>query len=244
MLAPVLATHRAIATPPRRTTSRSQAATIKKGPYAALTRDGIGGLLGVLGAHIFWDWAKQVEQSVLSPTQEAGGIELLIISADDQVLLGPPGLQGTLLEPSLTAKATHATQPSGSVREWPDGRSDLSTAVVAPGEGNFHGLGWTVVAREPLAQTTQSARDVVLIALAAGACLSLLIGSFTWLLLRLGEEFSWRRSCTPGSAATVTSRFKSPPRRHSRFRRVAAAATARSTAARIPLRDVTEACRL
>ncbi|TPG41844.1 hypothetical protein EAH89_28645 [Roseomonas nepalensis] len=146
--------------------------------------DADGGLLGVLGAHIFWDWAKQVEQSVLSSSQEASGIELLIISVDDQVLLGPPGLQGTLLEPSLTAKVTHATQPSGSVREWPDGRFYLSTAVVAPGEGNFHGVGWTVVARQPLAHTTQNTRDVVLIALAAGACLFLLIGGVTWLLLR------------------------------------------------------------
>ncbi|TPG46447.1 hypothetical protein EAH89_24875 [Roseomonas nepalensis] len=53
-------------------------------------RDADGGLLGMLGAHIFWDWAKQVEQSVLSPSQEAGGVELLIVSADDQVLRTRP----------------------------------------------------------------------------------------------------------------------------------------------------------
>lgn len=146
--------------------------------------DADGGLMGVLGAHIYWEWAKQVEQSVVSPSQETRATELLIVSVDGQVLLGPRDLQGTLLEPSLTAKATHAARPTGSVREWPDGGIYLSTAVVAPGEGKFHGLGWTVVARQPLTKATQSTRDIVLIALAAGACLSLLIGSFTWLLLR------------------------------------------------------------
>ena len=146
--------------------------------------DADNGLAGVLGAHIYWDWAKQVEQAVLSPYQEAHRIELLIVSMDDQVLLGPRDLQGALLEPSLTTKARGPVQPAGIVQRWPDGQVYLSIAIEVPVGGSLHSLGWTVVARQPLTQTTQSTTDVLLIAVVASACLSLLIGSFTWLLLR------------------------------------------------------------
>ena len=145
---------------------------------------------GVLGAHIYWDWARQVGRSVLGPYQETPGLEILILSEDRQVLLGPHGLQGTLLETPLladtagAARAGEAPDPAASVQEWPNGQLYLSAAVEAPGEGSFHGLGWTVVAREPLANEARIAWDVFLTALAVGACFSMVLGGFTSLLVR------------------------------------------------------------
>lgn len=149
-----------------------------------------GRVTAVLGAHIYWDWARQVGQSVLGPHQEAFGPELLVISADKQVLLGPRSLQGTVLEVPLAATPVSAAltgdghHSAGSVQKWPDGQLYLSTTVEVPGGGSFRSLGWAVVARQSLAHSGQFAHHVFLSVLAVGGSLAVVSGVITWLLVR------------------------------------------------------------
>ncbi|WP_156964115.1 cache domain-containing protein [Muricoccus aerilatus] len=152
--------------------------------------DARGQVTSVLGAHIYWNWATQVASAVVSPTRQASGLELLIASKDGQVLLGPRGLQGTLLRASLTDGTAGAAQFGGalhggaSAQDWPDGQVYLSTAVEFPMEGSLRDLGWMMLARQPLTRSVPIAWDVFRMAFAIGACLSIAAGAATWLLVR------------------------------------------------------------
>lgn len=53
-----------------------------------------GAARGVLGAHLSWGWAQNIRRSIMEPVDAARKLDALILSADNTVLLGPPGLQG------------------------------------------------------------------------------------------------------------------------------------------------------
>ena len=103
---------------------------------------------GVLGAHLSWQWARDVERSVMAGIAARRQVEALIVDADGNVLLGPAGVTGQRLTlPSL--KAAHAQRRGGYVVEtWPDGRSYLVGYQLGHGYGEYPGLGWTVLVRQ------------------------------------------------------------------------------------------------
>jgi len=113
-------------------------------PY--LDRD--GKTIGVLGAHLSWQWARAVERSVMAPLAARGGpVEALIVSSAGVVLLGPKALQGQTLDlPSFQAAQR---QDAGFVVErWPDGHSWLVGYARSKGFDSYPGLGWTVLVRQ------------------------------------------------------------------------------------------------
>ena len=104
-----------------------------------LARD--GRLNGVLGAHVSWDWAKEVRASVLAESGFAKGVELLVYSKDGALLLGPDG-----------GKAPAKIEISGSgvdLKSLEDGF--IVRASRSQGYRTYDGLGWWVVARQPVA---------------------------------------------------------------------------------------------
>lgn len=100
-----------------------------------------GRLNGVLGAHVSWDWAKEVRASVLAESGFAKGVELLVYSKDGALLLGPDG-----------GKAPAKIEIFGSgVDLKPLEEGFIVRASRSQGYRTYDGLGWWVVARQPVA---------------------------------------------------------------------------------------------
>ncbi|WP_082505139.1 ATP-binding protein [Aureimonas sp. Leaf324] len=88
-----------------------------------------GRFIGVLAAHLSWDWVDEVRRAVLSTISDLDASELLVISHDGKILLGPRSELGSVFDPGQQGFVT----------------------VTAPtaGMAQFKGLGWSVVARQP-----------------------------------------------------------------------------------------------
>ena len=103
---------------------------------------------GVLGAHLSWQWARDVERSVMAGIAARRQVEALIVDAQGNVLLGPPDVAGKRLTlPSLNAAAGQR-QGGYVVEKWPDGASYLVGFTRGHGYGEYPGLGWTVLVRQ------------------------------------------------------------------------------------------------
>lgn len=105
------------------------------------------GATGVLGAHLSWEWVKEVRRAIVEAVPLRREVDALILSMGNSVLLGPPELQGVTLNlPSLN---TNAEGNNGSSLErWPDGQQYLVGFSAAKGYGDYPGLGWKVLVRE------------------------------------------------------------------------------------------------
>lgn len=128
-----------------------------------------GRFSGVLGAHLSWDWARDIERTLLKPMQQLRDAEMFVVGADRRALLAPPGSQTRLMPHALN----NVTDPKGySVIRWNDGKEYVTGHARSKGIGDFKGLGWMVVVRQPLgaanAYATSMRYTLWLIGLAAG----------------------------------------------------------------------------
>jgi PAS domain S-box-containing protein len=103
---------------------------------------------GVLAAHLSWQWARDVERSIIAPIAARRRVEALIVSAAGVVLLGPPELQGMHLAPASLRYAQQVNRSGYLVEQWPDGKSYLVGASRSTGYAQYPGLGWTVLVRQ------------------------------------------------------------------------------------------------
>ncbi|HEY1227952.1 MAG TPA: PAS domain-containing protein, partial [Ramlibacter sp.] len=134
--------------------------------------DAAGRAQGVLGVHLSWQWARDVERSVIAPIETRRQVEALIVDAKGTVLLGPPGWQGTRL-PLAGLKAAQAQKEGGYLEEqWPDGRSWLVGFARGHGYGEYPGLGWTVLVRQNVDNAYAPVRRLRDFGLAAGVLLA------------------------------------------------------------------------
>jgi diguanylate cyclase (GGDEF)-like protein/PAS domain S-box-containing protein len=112
---------------------------------SAPVTDAQGQWQGVLGAHLSWQWARQVEASLLDQT--SGHKEVFILSEAGVVLMGPPELQDQTLDLESLRQA-QAQQSGYRVETWPDGKTYLTGFVRSQGYGSYPGLGWIILVRE------------------------------------------------------------------------------------------------
>lgn len=146
---------------------------------AAPVRDAAGTVVGVLATHSPPTWASHIEESLRPSLQaELPGAEVLILSRDDDVLLGPAS--GRDAHRSLRT----ASNGPEEVRRMsgPDGRTYIARLQPTRGYRDYPGLGWSVVVRQDedtaLAPVEAARRD----ALARGLPLSLLASALAFLL--------------------------------------------------------------
>ncbi|HEX8480179.1 MAG TPA: diguanylate cyclase [Telluria sp.] len=142
-----------------------------------------GKMLGVLGTHLSWQWAADVQRSVLRPLAERKAVDTLILSKGGAVLLGPPEYADKVLRPESFELARLGM--NGTVIEtWPDGKRYLVGYSKSGGHQSYPGLEWTVLVRQPLDEAFEpvdALRDKILWGgIAAAAFVSLLV----WLLSR------------------------------------------------------------
>nr|WP_244535016.1 sensor histidine kinase [Methylobacterium sp. UNC300MFChir4.1] len=154
---------------------------------AAPVRAPNGRVLGVLAAHLDWTWARDMARIL-----EAGlrghrqGAEILILSRDGTVLLGPPALQGAPLPRSVLAGG-RPLDPEGTSRvgPWPDGAAYLSARASTAGHRDYPGLGWQVVVRQTADRALTSVAALRGGILAAGSAVALAAALLAWLLAGL-----------------------------------------------------------
>lgn len=138
--------------------------------FALPVRGPGGELRGIFGAHLSWQWARQIKTELVDQAMQAHGAEALVLARDGTVLLGPPGTEGKPLAQDETGQY-------------------FVERVATRGYDAYPGLGWVVLMRKPvdvaMADYYELRRRIGLVALA---------------LLVLGVPLSWllaRRMAAP-----------------------------------------------
>jgi PAS domain S-box-containing protein len=171
--------------------------------------DDAGQPQGVLGVHLSWQWARDVERSVIAPIAARRQVEALIVDAKGTVLLGPPGWQGSKLD-LASLKAAQAHKEGGYlVEKWADGQSWLVGYARGRGHADYPGLGWTVLVRQNLDDAYAPVRRLSEYGLAAGvllAALCSLAGVFVARrITRPLDELAWSaQRIREGEPVTIT----------------------------------------
>jgi PAS domain S-box-containing protein len=138
-------------------------------PY--LGRD--GKTAGVVGAHLSWAWARDVQQSIIAPLEASRKVEAMIVDARGKVLLGPPSLLGQRLPAAAMNKLANDSR-GFEQQVWPDGARYLVGMAASQGYADFPGLGWKVLVRENLETALAPVQRLRRYALASGIGLALL----------------------------------------------------------------------
>jgi PAS domain S-box-containing protein len=118
-----------------------------------------GQLLGVLGAHLSWAWASEVENLLLQSSQESPSVEVMILNASGQVLLGSAGLQDHKL-PLSSMQTVEGKSNGYTIESWVDGKTHLTGFARGMGYLNYPGLGWTVLVRQPIKEAFAPVRKL------------------------------------------------------------------------------------
>jgi PAS domain S-box-containing protein len=170
--------------------------------------DGKGEIQGVLGAHLSWQWARDVERSVMQGIEARRQADALIVDARGDVLLGPPDMLGRRLAlPSLKA----AREQNGGgylVERWPDGKDYLVGYARGHGFAQYPGLGWTVLVRQNVRDAYTPVRRLREYGLAAGVLLAALVSLAGVLVARritrpLGELAASAQRIRAGETARI-----------------------------------------
>lgn len=147
-------------------------------------KDATGLTTGVLGVHLSWNWANDIQDAIFTPVSRHRSVDMLIVSTTGVVLLGPKDVQGASLQlPSLEAAARgesgHATET------WPDGRTYLVGYTRDQGFNTYPGLGWRVLVRQTLDEAYAPVDQLHRRMLLGGAAATVLFSLLGWLAARL-----------------------------------------------------------
>lgn len=146
-------------------------------------RDASGAIAGVFGTHLSWQWAADVERSVLRPLAERKAVDTLILSKEGVALLGPKAYADQRLDQESFRRARH--DRNGSLIEvWPDGKRYLVGYSQSAGYESYPGLGWVVVVRQPLEEAFRPVEDLRSQILWAGLCAAALVSFLVWVFSR------------------------------------------------------------
>ncbi|MFC0386783.1 sensor histidine kinase [Muricoccus vinaceus] len=160
---------------------------------AAPVRAADNALVGVVGAHLYWEWAEGIERHVMAPIlARHPGAEAFILSRQGQVLLGPRSQRGaTITDLAPSALADLAARRAGSVveRSRPENGAEDHTHLVGyaatQGHRTFHGLGWTVLVRQDAEAAFAPARQLAQQVLFWGFVAAALAAGLGWYLAGL-----------------------------------------------------------
>ncbi|MBA4791174.1 MAG: GGDEF domain-containing protein [Rhizobiales bacterium] len=101
-----------------------------------------GRAIGVLGAHLGFDWAEDMRRGALQGSLDK---EIWVLARDGSVLLGPRRATPPF-PPERVAEMTR--DRSGAFEATRDGKDTLTAYAVAGGQGDYPGLGWIVAAQQ------------------------------------------------------------------------------------------------
>ncbi|TNH19829.1 diguanylate cyclase domain-containing protein [Halomonas sp. BL6] len=147
---------------------------------AAPLTDSRGIFTGVLAVHLSWEWAKQVKNSMLSPQLRAQQTELLLLSSQGTVILGPTELVGESL--AFMEGTLSSATPKWSIETWPDGQRYVTGIARSQGFGDFPGLGWVAVSRQPVSTAFVPVDQLYELILGTGLLVALMFSIIGWIV--------------------------------------------------------------
>ena len=139
-------------------------------------RDPQGKVLGILGVHLSWQWAREVERTVLRSVADRRKVEVFILSNDGIVLMGSPDMQGKQLALGSVANARDKKNDF-AVETWPDGKEYLAGYSKSQGYGAYPGLGWIVLVRQSAGDAFLPVRQIKHWAFWSGIAIALLFSA-------------------------------------------------------------------
>jgi len=159
-------------------------------------RDRNGKDRGVLGAHLSWQWARDVERSIIEPLEAEREVQALIVGKNGVVLLGPPHLQGRTVDFPSLHEARSTDRPGYIIEKGDDGKTYMTGYSRSKGYADYPGLGWTVLVRQDAGNALVPVKRMRSYGLWSGIALALLFsiaGVFVarWItrpLMQLGAE--------------------------------------------------------
>jgi diguanylate cyclase (GGDEF)-like protein len=152
-----------------------------------------GRTIGVLAIYSNWGWVRETIESLLPGDAQERRISLFIFDRDGQLIYGPNGqLQrfaslGQELPVKRRAAEADTQAPSihAEVTHWKDSEERFLTAAVSLQPRNAASdLGWSIVARQPLATAYAPARQAMYKIMAAGLAAAILAAGIAWLVAR------------------------------------------------------------
>ncbi len=139
-----------------------------------------GRLLGVLGAHLHWAWAREVQQSVVPEAARRERIGVTVYSASGDVLLDSGGSGWS--RPPESPTLPNARTFRGSLLENTRGGTTYLTGYArSRGFREFRGLGWIIALRQPAELVLVPARELQRHIIGWGLALTFLISIGSWI---------------------------------------------------------------
>ena len=139
-----------------------------------------GEIVAVLATHLSWEWTREIRRSLLDTMRGRPSLELIVVASDLTVLLGPNELLGTRLDIEAVRRA-QKNESGWIVESWPDGQRYLTGYAYGNGHLDYPGLGWSVVARQPLKVAYAPATAQMVETALAGGAMVLLFSALGWL---------------------------------------------------------------
>lgn len=148
--------------------------------------------VGVLAAHLSWDWARQVSERVLPSNAAARGLDLLIFDRMGALLYASGGKTSALLAAGQRAPAHGDGDADGAApwsERWGDGQEYLTASASSQAHPPVSDMGWRVVVRAHGVKSFEPARQLVAWAGAAGLAAAVLVFGAAWFgVRRLGAD--------------------------------------------------------
>jgi diguanylate cyclase (GGDEF)-like protein len=133
--------------------------------------DASGRIVGVLGAHLSWRWADVVRREVLSSRRPELREDVVVLDRSGRILLGSaPG----------ATPYTEAELASGHFLVHSAEGDRLAAAAATRGRSDYPGLGWIVVALQPVDTALAGANRLTSLILLLGLAAAVLGGVGIW----------------------------------------------------------------
>lgn len=150
---------------------------------AAPVVDTQGVVHGVIGAHLYLQWAQSVLSAVIEPVSDQYQVSVLVLNASGELVLGPADRRGETLK-FASANAAMARDFGYLTEPWLDGTDGLTGFATASGFRHFPGLGWHVLVHQPEAVALAPVRSLQWQMALAGITLAALFCGLAILLVR------------------------------------------------------------
>ena len=140
---------------------------------------GNGEFLGVIGAYLQWEWAREVQHSVVAEALRRDRIGLTLYGPNGDVLLDSGG-SGWNHPPD--APSVEARNPRGRfVESTTVGTTYLTGYSRSRGYREFRGLGWLTTVRQPAERALAPARELQHRIVGWGLAFTALLGVVSWI---------------------------------------------------------------
>ncbi|MGY6529078.1 MAG: response regulator [Cyanobacterium sp.] len=103
-------------------------------------------LIGVLGAHLSWEWVKSLEDSLMRNIGEEQEVDILIVSEDGDILLNSG--EKTIFDGGFFLESASGNNGYVTKKADIDGSEYLISYGVDDGYLDYPGLGWRVVIKK------------------------------------------------------------------------------------------------